>query len=39
MQFEKKQEAIKRSFHRELLKINFGIVLSNDDKRLTEKIP
>lgn len=26
-----------RSFHRELLKLNFSIALSNDDKRLAEK--
>ena len=29
----------KRSFHRELLKLNFRIALSNDNKRLTEIHP
>ena len=32
-----KNSLMKRSFHRELLKLNFRIALSND-KRLTEKI-
>ena len=32
-----KNSLMKRSFHRELLKLNFRIALSNDDKRLTEK--
>lgn len=37
--FTKRMDAMKRSFHRELLKLNFRIALSNDEQKTHEDFP
>lgn len=37
--FTKRRDAMKRSFHRELLKLNFRIALSNDEQKTHEDFP